>query len=99
MIMESSKKGENPIMEITVLGMEKMSRLLGITKGGAESSTYETTGINTEILQNRWHNFKHHYHLFVGLSICVRNCYSNFSVTSLFFSGIILCTTEVFHII
>lgn len=98
MIMESCKKSENAIIETTVLGMEKMSRLLGIIKGGAESSTYETAGINTETLHNRGNNFKHHHHIFVGLCIYFRNCHSNFSVTSLFFSGVILCTTELIHI-
>lgn len=47
MAMESSKKSEDRIMETTIYGMEKMSRLLRITKGGAEILTCETTGTNT----------------------------------------------------
>lgn len=45
--MESSKKSEDRITETTTYGMEKMSRLLRITKAEAERSTCETAGINT----------------------------------------------------
>lgn len=48
--MESSKKSEDRIMETTIYSMEKMPRLLRITKGGAERLTCETTGINTQTL-------------------------------------------------